>query len=70
MYLFVRLILPYAVIRNIEVIGSALNDFGIQLLTEEIPQIPWSQIAGIRNILADEYLYVDTVMTWDTFASQ
>ncbi len=55
-----------AVIRNLEVIGQALKDFGIELLTEEMPQIPWSQVAGMRNILAHEYMGVDMVMIWDT----
>jgi uncharacterized protein with HEPN domain len=55
-----------AVIRNLEVIGQALKDFGIEVLTEKVPQIPWSQVAGMRNILAHEYLGVDMVMIWDT----
>ena len=55
-----------AVIRNLEVIGQALKDFGIEVLTETRPKTPWSQIAGMRNILAHEYLGVDMVMIWDT----
>lgn len=55
-----------AVIRNLEVIGQALKDYGIDLLNEKKPQIPWSQIAGMRNILAHDYLGVDMVMIWDT----
>jgi uncharacterized protein with HEPN domain len=55
-----------AVIRNLEVIGQALKDFGMEVLTEKMPQMPWSQVAGMRNILAHEYLGVDMVMIWDT----
>lgn len=55
-----------AVIRNLEVIGQALKDFGIEVLAENAPQTPWSQVAGMRNILAHEYLGVDRVMIWDT----
>lgn len=55
-----------AVIRNLEVIGQALKDYGIDLLTAQKPQVPWAQIAGMRNILAHEYLGVDIVMIWDT----
>ena len=55
-----------AVVRNLEVIGQALKDFGLESLAEKVPQIPWSQVAGMRNILAHEYLGVDMVMVWDT----
>jgi len=55
-----------AVVRNLEVIGQALKDFGIEVLIEEMPDKPWAQIAGMRNVLAHEYLGVDMVMIWDT----
>lgn len=55
-----------AVVRNLEVIGQTLKDFGIEELTEKVPQTPWSQVAGMRTILAHEYLGVDMVMIWDT----
>ena len=55
-----------AVVRNLEVIGQALKDFGIEALAEKRPDMPWKQIAGMRNVLAHEYLGVDMVMIWDT----
>jgi uncharacterized protein with HEPN domain len=55
-----------AVIRNLEIIGQALKDYGIDMLNKENPNIPWAQIAGMRNILAHDYLGVDMVMVWDT----
>ena len=55
-----------AVIRNLEVIGQTIKDYGIDLLNAKKPHIPWAQIAGMRNILAHEYLGVDIVMIWDT----
>ena len=58
-----------AVIRNLEVIGQALKDFGIEHLNEIMPEMPWRQISGMRNILAHEYLGVDMVMIWDTLKS-
>lgn len=55
-----------AVVRNLEIIGQALKDYGIDALTAKRPDMPWSQITGMRNVLAHEYLGVDMVMIWDT----
>lgn len=55
-----------AVIRNLEIIGQALKDFGIETLSAEQPNMPWREIAGMRNVLAHEYLGVDAVMVWET----
>jgi uncharacterized protein with HEPN domain len=55
-----------AVVRNLEVIGQALKDFGIETLSEKQPNMPWKQISGMRNLLAHEYLGVDIVMVWET----
>lgn len=55
-----------AAIRNLEIIGQALKDFGVEQLLTVQPDIPWREIAGMRNVLAHEYLAVDTVMVWET----
>jgi len=55
-----------AVIRNLEIIGQALKDFGVEQLLTVQPTIPWREIAGMRNVLAHEYLGVDAVMVWET----
>jgi uncharacterized protein with HEPN domain len=55
-----------AVIRNLEVIGQALKDFGADELIALNPEIPWQQICGMRNVLAHEYMGVDPVLVWDT----
>lgn len=55
-----------AVIRNLEIIGQALKDFGIETLLEQQPEMPWREITGMRNVLAHEYLGVDKVMVWNT----
>ena len=41
-----------AVIRNIEVIGQAVKDFGADILVAARPGVPWLQIAATRNFLA------------------
>lgn len=55
-----------AVIRNLEIIGQALKDFGIDELARRSPDVPWRTIAAMRNLLAHEYMGVDAVMVWDT----
>lgn len=55
-----------AVIRNFEVLGQTIKDFGIEDLQLDFPSIQWSQIAGMRNIIAHEYLGVDKVIIWET----
>ena len=54
-----------AVMRNIEVLGQAVKDFGIDELVSRNSTIPWRQIAGMRNMLAHRYLGVDIEMTWE-----
>lgn len=54
-----------AVIRNLEVIGQAVKDLGTDRLSDEQPAIPWSQIAGARNVLAHQYLGVDLTLVWN-----
>jgi len=53
-----------AVIRNLEVIGQAIKDFGIDDLNADFENTPWSEIAGMRNILAHQYLGVSIDATW------
>ena len=54
-----------AVIRNLEVIGQAVKDLGAERLSAEQPDIPWTQIAGARNVLAHQYLGVDLNPVWN-----
>lgn len=54
-----------AVIRNLEVIGQAVKDFGTDSLTSSHPDAPWQQIAATRNFLAHQYLGVDLKLIWN-----
>ncbi|NMG04442.1 DUF86 domain-containing protein [Azoarcus taiwanensis] len=53
-----------AVIRNLEIIGQAVKDLGTQNLSHLEPEVPWHQIAGLRNVLAHQYLGVDIALVW------
>lgn len=41
-----------AIIRNLEIIGQAVRDCGIEQLDAAAPALPWQRIAGLRNVLA------------------
>ena len=55
-----------AVVRNLEIIGQAIKDFGVETLATEQPTMPWREIAGMCNVLAHDYLGVDPLMVWET----
>lgn len=54
-----------AVIRNLEIVGQAVRDLGMDQLAIDFPGVPWQKIAGLRNILAHQYLGVDTRLVWN-----
>jgi uncharacterized protein with HEPN domain len=53
-----------ALLRNLEIIGQSLKDYGIEPLESTHPAIRWRQIAGFRNQLAHEYLGLDHELIW------
>ena len=54
----------YAVIRCLEVIGEAVKRIP-QSIKENYVEIPWQEIAGMRDKLIHEYFGVDIEMIWD-----
>ena len=52
-----------AVIRCLEVIGEATKNLPIPFRLE-YPDIPWKQMAGMRDKLIHEYFGVDKEMVW------
>lgn len=60
-----------AVVRNIAVIGEAVNR--VQSVDPDFlkrhPHIPWARICEMRNIAIHEYFFVDLEVVWTTVKS-
>ena len=52
-----------AVIRSLEVIGEATKNLPVSF-RNNYPDIPWKQMAGMRDKLIHEYFGVDKQMVW------
>ncbi len=53
----------YAVIRAVEIMGEATNRTSRDVLNRH-PDIPWSNIVGMRNIVIHNYDKVDLEAVW------
>jgi uncharacterized protein with HEPN domain len=58
-----------AVIRNLEVIGEAVKSLSEELRSAN-PDVPWKQIAGMRDVLIHHYFGVKLETVWQVVAVQ
>lgn len=54
-----------AVIRQFEVIGEAVKKLD-KSLTMKHPEIDWSAVAGMRDLLIHQYFGVDLDLVWES----
>lgn len=54
-----------AVIRRFEIIGEATKNTP-ESFKNTHKDIPWSEMAGMRNVLIHEYFIIDINAVWDT----
>lgn len=55
----------FAVTRAFEIIGEAVKKIPVSVRSQ-YSQMPWREIAGIRDKLIHEYFGVDTEVVWKT----
>ena len=55
----------YAVIRCLEILGESVKNIP-ESIRGKYPEIPWQEIAGMRDKLIHEYFGVDMDIIWDT----
>ena len=53
-----------AVIRNLEIIGEATKRISAGVKKDN-PEIPWREIAGLRDVLIHDYMGVDLNVVWN-----
>ncbi len=58
-----------ALIRSLEVIGEAARQMP-RSFREKHPEIPWREIASLRNVIAHEYFGLDNTILWDVLQTQ
>ena len=54
-----------AVVRQFEIIGEATKRIS-QDFRDENPDIPWSQMAGMRDVLIHDYIDINFEIVWKT----
>lgn len=54
-----------SVIRRLEIIGEAAGRISVQF-REKHPEIPWSEMRGMRNLMIHHYDDVDLYIVWNT----
>lgn len=58
-----------AVVRSLEVIGEAARQMPRGFKSEH-PEIPWREVASLRNVIAHEYFGLDNEIIWDVVQSR
>jgi len=58
-----------AVVRCLEIIGEAARQMPKDF-KERHPEIPWQEVASLRNVIAHEYFGLDIDIIWDIIKTQ
>ena len=58
-----------AVIRNLEIIGEATKKIS-QGIKEQHQEIPWRQMAGLRDVLIHDYMGISLKIVWNVVQNE
>ena len=58
-----------AVVRNLEIIGEAAKHISDEI-RNQITNIEWRKIAGMRDMLAHDYFGIDNDILWDVIQNK
>lgn len=58
-----------AVNRNLEIIGEATKRISVEL-KEQNKNIPWRQMAGLRDVLIHDYMGVSNKIVWNVVQNE
>ncbi len=58
-----------AVVRNLEIIGEAAKNISEEI-KKEYPQVPWKQMAGLRDRLIHHYFGVNYDIVWEIITEE
>jgi uncharacterized protein with HEPN domain len=53
------------VVRQLEIVGEATKNLS-QPTLEKAPELPWKDMAGMRDVLIHQYFGVDLAAVWET----
>lgn len=53
-----------AVVRNLEILGEAARQLPEDFIARN-PEVPWRQIAGLRNRIVHDYFGLDLDLIWE-----
>lgn len=53
-----------AIVRRLQIIGEVSNRVSPEI-KEQLPEVPWKKMLGMRNIIVHDYMYVDLEKVWN-----